>query len=98
VLLQDGIFCRHVRSIRSIVPFNSRIFLVFLFFCLDDLSVGDKGVLKSPTTIVLGSICDFKDTYKLIVISYCFIAPFTSIKCPSLSLLTNLGLSPLYLL
>jgi hypothetical protein len=29
------------------------------FFCLDDLSVGDRGVLKSPTIIVLGSIYAF---------------------------------------
>jgi hypothetical protein len=31
-----------------------------LIFCLDDLSVGDRGVLKSPTTTVLESICAFK--------------------------------------
>jgi hypothetical protein len=29
------------------------------FFCLDDLSIVDRGVLKSPTTTVLESICGF---------------------------------------
>jgi hypothetical protein len=31
-----------------------------LIFCLDDLSIGDRGLLKSPTTTVLESICAFK--------------------------------------
>jgi hypothetical protein len=38
--------------------FRSRICL--LIFCMDDLSIGDKGVLKSPNTTVLVSICAFK--------------------------------------
>jgi hypothetical protein len=76
-------------------------------FCLDDLPVGDRGVLKSPTTTVLAYICDYKaissclmklgvptlGTYKtMIVISSWCIAPFISMKCPSLCLLTNLCL------
>jgi hypothetical protein len=40
------------------VSFSSRIYL--LLFCLDDLSNGERGVLKSPTTTILESICDFK--------------------------------------
>jgi hypothetical protein len=36
------------------VSFSSRI--PWLIFCLDDLSIGDRGVLKSPTTTVLGSL------------------------------------------
>jgi hypothetical protein len=40
------------------VSFSSRISL--LNFCLDDLFIGDKGVLKSPTTTVLKSACAFK--------------------------------------
>jgi hypothetical protein len=62
------------------VSFSSRMSL--LIFCLDNLSVGDRGVLKSPTTTVLESICDFKffnvylmklgaltlDAYKLIIV------------------------------
>jgi hypothetical protein len=31
-----------------------------LIFCLDDLSIGDRGGLKSPTTTVLESLCAFK--------------------------------------
>jgi hypothetical protein len=37
----------------------SRISL--LIFCLDDLSIGDRGVLKYPTTTVLESMCGFKN-------------------------------------
>jgi hypothetical protein len=40
------------------VSFSSRISL--LIFCLDDLSISDRGVFKSPTTTVLESICGFK--------------------------------------
>jgi hypothetical protein len=83
----------------------SRISL--LNFCLDDLSIGDKGVLKSPTTTVLESIFAFRSfsvylmklcaltlgAYRLIiVISFSCIAPFISVKCPSLSCLTNISL------
>jgi hypothetical protein len=40
------------------VSLGSRISL--LIFCLDDLSISDIGILKFPTTTVLGSICGFK--------------------------------------
>jgi hypothetical protein len=64
-----------------------------------------SGQLKSPTFTVLGSICVFKSssvclmklgipilgTCKLKISSWC-IAPFISMKCPSLFLLNNLGL------
>jgi hypothetical protein len=40
------------------VSFSSRISL--LISRLDDLSIGDRGILKSQTTTVLGSICGFK--------------------------------------
>jgi hypothetical protein len=46
-----------VRSNWSMVWFRSRISL--LIFCLDDLSIGDRVVLNSPTTTVLESICVF---------------------------------------
>jgi hypothetical protein len=74
---------------------------------LDDLSIGDDGVLNSPTTTVLESICAFKSfnvclmklgalrlgTNRLIiVISFWCISPFLSMKCPSLSHLINVGL------
>jgi hypothetical protein len=48
----------------SQVPFYLWCHLVLgflcLFFCLDDLSIGDTGVLQSLTTTVLEYICAFK--------------------------------------
>jgi hypothetical protein len=59
VLLPDGILCRHLS-----VPLDLLCHLVLGFlhwyFCLDDLSIIDRWVLKSPTATVLGSICGFK--------------------------------------
>jgi hypothetical protein len=87
------------------VSFSSRISL--LVFCLDDLSIGDRGVLKSLTTTVLESVCAFKSFsvclmklgvlalggYRLIIIiSFWCIAPFISMKWPSLSRLTNVSM------
>jgi hypothetical protein len=70
-------------------------------FCLDKISIFDRGALKSHTTTVLGSICDFKSFHvcsmklgtlilsacKLIIVisSWC-IALFISMKCPFLNL------------
>jgi hypothetical protein len=55
----DEIFCRH-----QLVLFDLWCDLVpgflYWFFCLDDLSIGDRGVLKSPTTTVLESIYAFR--------------------------------------
>jgi hypothetical protein len=57
------------------VWFSSRISL--LNFCLDDLSIDDRGVLKSPTTTVLESIYVFRSfrvclmklgAYRLIIV------------------------------
>jgi hypothetical protein len=45
------------------VSFSSRISL--LIFCLDDLYIGDRGVLKSPTTTVLQSICAFLKSFSV---------------------------------
>jgi hypothetical protein len=87
------------------VYFRSRISL--LIFYLDDLSVDDNGVLKSPMTIVLELIYTFRSfrvclmkfgtlilgAYRLIiVISFWCISPFISMECPSLSHLINVGL------
>jgi hypothetical protein len=87
------------------VSFSSRISL--FSFCLDDLSIGDGGILKSPTNTVLESIYAFRTirvcliklgalmlgAYKLIiVISFWCISPFISMECPSLSLLINVSL------
>jgi hypothetical protein len=69
--------------------------------------MGDIGVLESPTTTVMGSICAFKSfsvclmklsaltlrAYRLIiVVSFWCISPVISMKCPSLSYLTNVRL------
>jgi hypothetical protein len=74
---------------------------------MDDLSIDDNGVLKSPTTTVLAFIYAFRSfrvclmklgvftlgAYRLIiVISFCSISPFISMECPSLSHLINVGL------
>jgi hypothetical protein len=76
-------------------------------FCLDDLSIGDRGVLNSPTTTVLKSIYAFKSfsicLMKLgaltlgvdrltIVISFWCISPFISMECLCLSHLINVSL------
>jgi hypothetical protein len=78
-----------------------------LIFCLDDLSISGRGVLKSLTTTVLESIYAFKSlsvrlmklgaltlvAYGLIiVISFWCSSPFVSVKCPSLSWLINVSL------
>jgi hypothetical protein len=42
-----------VKSIRSMVLINSEISWLF---CLNDLPISDRSILKFPTTIVLGSI------------------------------------------
>jgi hypothetical protein len=78
-----------------------------MFFCLDDLCIGDRGVLKSHTTTMLESICTFKSfslcliklgaltlgVYMLIiVISFLFIDPFIGVKYPFLSHLPNVTL------
>jgi hypothetical protein len=76
-------------------------------FCLDDLSIDDHDVLKSPKTTVLKLIYAFRSfwvclmklgaltlgAYKLIiVISFWSISPFISMECPSLSCLINVSL------
>jgi hypothetical protein len=88
-----------------VVCFISRISL--LIFCLDYLSIGNSGVLNSPTTTMLNSICAFKSfqvclmkfgalmlgAYRLkTVISFWCISPFISMECPSLSHLINVSL------
>ena len=49
-----------VKSISSMVLFSDKI--SFLIFCLEDLSIFDSGVLKSPTIIVLLSISFLKSS------------------------------------
>jgi hypothetical protein len=74
---------------------------------LDDLSLGDRGVVKSPTTSLLESVWAIKcfrvcliklDALTLgahrliIVISFWCISLFNDEKCPSLSHLINISL------
>jgi hypothetical protein len=107
VLLQDEKLWRHL-SVPLDLWYHLVIVLFCWFFCMHDLSIGDRGVLMSPTPIVLGSICCFKffsvclmklgtltlDSYKLtIIISSWCIYPLISMNWPSLSLLTNLSLT-----
>jgi hypothetical protein len=87
------------------VTFSSKISL--MIFCLNDLSNSNKVVLKSLITTVLESICAFMSfsvclmklgaltlgAYSLIIIiSFCCIPPFISMKFTSLSHLTNVSL------
>jgi hypothetical protein len=66
--LLDGIFCSYLLNPFDLVSFNSDVSFIFsfLFFGLDDLSIGENGVLKSPTVIVLGS------TYPFMSSNICF--------------------------
>jgi hypothetical protein len=52
----DEIFCRHQLGLFDLW---CHLVLGFLWwcFCLDDLSIGNRGILKSPTTTVLECIC-----------------------------------------
>lgn len=90
-----------VRFIWSIVLFIYAAFL--LFFRLNDLSVIDNKILKSPTIIVLLIMSPFSfinvyiiylgvlmlGAYTFIrVISFCSVEFFIIIWCPSLSLMT----------
>jgi hypothetical protein len=105
IVQQLGKYSVDISSIWSMVWFSSRISL--RIFCLDDLSIGYGGVLRSSTTTVLECIYVFRSfrvclmklsvltlgAYRLIiVISFWCISPFISIECPSLSHLTNVRL------
>jgi hypothetical protein len=56
----DEIFFRHQLGLFFLWCDLVLEFLYCFFFCLDDLSVGDRWVLKSPTTTVLESIYIFR--------------------------------------
>jgi hypothetical protein len=55
VLLQDGILYRCLSGWLDLWYHS-----IPQFLCLDDLSIVDRGVLNSPTTTVLVSMCVFK--------------------------------------
>jgi hypothetical protein len=102
----DEIFYRH-----QLGPFDLWCDLVlgllYWFFCLDDLSIGDSRVLRSPITTVLEFTYAFRSfrvwlmklgaltfgAYRLIIVtSFWCIYPFISMECPSLSCLINVDL------
>jgi hypothetical protein len=102
----DKIFCRY-----QLGPIDLWYDLVLEFFSsfffLDDLSIGDMGVLKSPSNTVLEFIYVFRSfrvhlmklgalmlgAYRLIiVISFWCISSFISMVCPSSSHLINVNL------
>jgi hypothetical protein len=79
-----------------------------LVLCVDALSLGDTGVLKSHTTTVLEFLYVFRSfrvclmklgalmlgAYRLIIIiSFWCIPNFISLECPSLSHLINVDLT-----
>jgi hypothetical protein len=78
-----------------------------LIFCLNDLCIGDRRVLKSRIPNVLEFMYVFRSfrvcliklgaltlgAYRLIiVISFWCISPYISVECPSLSCLIKVGL------
>jgi hypothetical protein len=97
----DEIFCRHQLGSFDLGYDLVLEFLHLSFVCMTYLLV-IGGVLKTHTTTVFESICTFKSfkeclmklgAYKLIiVISFWCISPFISMKCPSVSHLTNVSL------
>jgi hypothetical protein len=84
MLLQDGIFCKHLSGPFNLLSFNSTVSL--LIFCLDDLCIADRGILKSSTTTLLEYVCVFMssssslmkfgvltmEAYKLMFVIYSF--------------------------
>jgi hypothetical protein len=99
----DEIFCRHQlgTSWCDLVLEFPYWFFVWMTYLLV------MGVLKSPTTTVLESVCAFKSfrvclmklgaltlgaCRSILVIFFWFISPFISMKCPSLSHLINVNL------
>jgi hypothetical protein len=60
VLLLDKIFCRHQLSPFDLWCHLGLGFVYWFFLSLWPISIGDRGVLQSPITTVLGHICAFK--------------------------------------
>jgi hypothetical protein len=105
VLLQDGILCRCPSGPfdQCVIQFWSFFVGFFLVWTAYLLVIE---YCKSPTITVLGSICVCNSsspclmklgaptlcTYRLSIFMSWGIAPFISMKLPSLSLLTNLDL------
>jgi hypothetical protein len=100
------IFCRHQLGPLDLWCDLDLEFL-YWYFCLDDLSIGDRRVLKSSITTVLEFIYVLRSfrvclmefgtlmlgAYRLIIISFWCISPLISMESPSLSHLINVGLN-----
>jgi hypothetical protein len=98
--LLDGIFCKF----NLIYKVSILKFLWWFFFCLNVLRISESGIiLKSPSLIVLGSICAFMSSSICFMKSvgpnftsfvFCWwIIPFINMNWPSLSLLIHFGLN-----
>lgn len=56
-MVLDGMFCIHMLG--RYFNYSLQIAVSLLMLCLDDLSIVEGGVLKSPTVIVLQLISPF---------------------------------------
>ena len=75
-----------ISSMSSNVSFKTYVSL--LIFCLDDLSIGVSGVLKSPTIIVLLSISPFMSVFVLCIeVLLCWVHRYLQLLCLSLGLI-----------
>ena len=57
----------HMQVISILVILLYKFSVSLLIFCLDDQSIFENGVLKSPTIIVLLSVCPFSS------VNICFV-------------------------
>jgi hypothetical protein len=104
----DEIFCKYQVSPLDLWCYLVQEFL-YCFFCLDYLSIGDRGVLKAPTTTVLESVYVFRSfrvclmklgaltlgAYRLVIVtSFWCISPCINMDCPSLSHFISVSLKP----
>ena len=77
--MKDSIYIS-VKSIWSRILFNAAIFL--LTFCLEDISIFDSGVLKSPITIVLLSMSRSPQRFSLcICVLLCWVDIYLQYLC-----------------
>jgi hypothetical protein len=65
-----------VHFIYDIIQFQSFFADIYIFFGLDDLFTGDRGILKSLTTTVLGSIYVSKSNSVFFIIIHLFICAY----------------------
>jgi hypothetical protein len=68
MLLLDEVICRHQLGLLGLWCHLVLGFLCW-FFCLDNLSIGDRVILNCPTNTVLESICTFK-SFSVCLVTY----------------------------